>query len=67
MVATRENDETLIRYIPTASYKKNDVTNRFRFVETRTLEPAQLELQIATAAPGFFESGWRKAVAALAA
>jgi hypothetical protein len=34
VVATRENDETLIRYIPVAAYKKNDVTNRFRFVET---------------------------------
>ncbi len=34
VVATREKDETLIRYIPVAAYKKNDVTNRFRFVET---------------------------------
>jgi hypothetical protein len=34
VVATREEDQTLIRYIPIAAYKKNDVTNRFRFVET---------------------------------
>jgi hypothetical protein len=34
VVATRVNDETVIRYIPIAAYKKNDVTNRFRFVET---------------------------------
>lgn len=34
VIATRENGETLIRYIPVAVYKRNDVTNRFRFVET---------------------------------
>jgi hypothetical protein len=34
VVATQENGETLIRYIPIRAYKKNDVTNRFRFVET---------------------------------
>jgi outer membrane protein insertion porin family len=35
---------------------------RFRYVDTRTLEPAQLQQQIATTAPGFFERGWRRAV-----
>ena len=47
-------------------YLVNDSTSvgdlRFRYVDTRTLEPAQLEMQIAMKAPGFFESGWRKAV-----
>ncbi|NNF57268.1 MAG: hypothetical protein HKN04_03420, partial [Rhodothermaceae bacterium] len=37
----------------------------FRFVDSQTLEPAQLELQIATAAPGFFETGWRRPLASV--
>lgn len=44
------NDSTAVRSV------------RFRFVDTQTLDPALLQLQIATAAPGFFESGWRKPV-----
>jgi outer membrane protein insertion porin family len=45
-------------------YLVNDSTTvgsvRFRYVDTRTLEPAQLAQQIATTAPGFFERGWRR-------
>ena len=37
----------------------------FRFVDSQTLEPAQLKMQIATAAPGFFETGWRKPIASV--
>ncbi len=47
-------------------YLVNDSTSvrsvNYRYAGTKTLEPAQLNQQIATRAPGFFESGWRKAV-----
>lgn len=45
-------------------YLVNDSTTvgdvRFRYVDTQTLEPAQLKMQIATTGPGFLESGWRR-------
>ncbi|HLT46597.1 MAG TPA: BamA/TamA family outer membrane protein [Rubricoccaceae bacterium] len=47
-------------------YLVNDSTTvrslRFRYVDSKTLQPAQLKQQIATKAPGFFESGWRRSL-----
>ncbi len=44
------NDQTTVRRVD------------FRFVDTQTFRPSRLKAQIATTAPGFFQSGWRAGV-----
>ena len=44
------NDETAVRRVD------------FRFAGTQTFRPSQLKAQIATAAPGYFQRGWRASI-----
>ena len=44
------NDETVVRRVD------------FRFAGTQTFRPSRLKAQIATAAPGYFQRGWRASI-----